>query len=131
MIEDIKAALMEDSRIDFVLLFGSRARAQSRPGSDLDIAICLSPSCTDDPLDVRLDIMARLSHKVDVVLTSQAPPALAFRIARDGSVVFCRDPRTVTNFRARAYSMYPDWERFISIHEKAMLERIDGGTYGR
>lgn len=129
----IRQALEPDDRIEFVLIFGSMARDEVRENSDVDIAIGIARDVAN-PLQLRLDVMARLSDlhsRVDVIIADTAPPALAYRIARDGLTVFSRRPTSITNFKARAYSMYPDWQRIMRVQEKAMLDRIDGGTYGR
>jgi predicted nucleotidyltransferase len=130
----IRDLLEPDPDIDFVLLFGSRARGEERQGSDLDLAVGAAPGARGDPLSIRLGILAKLSglsDRLDVVMASRAPPALAYRIARDGAVVFARDERAVTRFRARAYGVYLDFRRFLSMHGQSMLERIEEGTFGR
>jgi predicted nucleotidyltransferase len=130
----IRDLLESDPKIDFVLLFGSTARGEEREGSDLDLAVGLAPGTQEDSLSMRLRILSKLSglsDRVDVVIASRAPPALAYRIARDSALVFARDERSVTRFRARAYGMYLDFKRFLRMHGEAMLERIEEGAFGR
>jgi len=132
--DEIARILGRDERVDFVLVFGSAGRGESRPESDIDVAVGLVSERGLNTLDVRLDLMAALSHlaeHIDLVIVSQASPALAYRIARDGVVIFARDPRAVTRFRARAYGEYADWEYFIKPHKEALIKRIEEGKYGK
>jgi len=130
----IAEALEIDERVQFALLFGSRAGEHARPDSDIDLAIGLVPEPVRNRLEVRLELMARLSHlclRTDVVIAADATPSLAYRIARDGIVVFSRDDRAVTRFIAEAYGRYHDWQRFMKPHRDAMLRRIEEDRYGR
>ena len=131
---DIERILGADPRVGFVLIFGSAARGQDGVRSDLDIAVGPAPGVEAATLDLRLDWMAAVSglaDSVDVVVATDAPPELAYRIARDGVVVLARDPRAVTRFRADAFRRHPDWQRFMAPHRRAMLRRLEEGTYGR
>lgn len=74
-----------------VILFGSRAREDARPRSDIDLAI-------DAPADsIRLwervmEIVDSLETllPVDIVFLEQAPPGLAKRIRAEGVVLYDR-----------------------------------------
>jgi predicted nucleotidyltransferase len=130
----VEELVRDDPRVEFALLFGSVAREQDGPGSDLDVAVGLRPGGDEDRLAVKLELAGRLADlaaRVDVVLADDAPPALAYRIARDGVVAWARDRRSVTRFRAAAFSRHPDWERFIAPHAEALKRRIEEESYGR
>lgn len=129
----IEELIRDDPRVEFAIVFGSTARGEAGPMSDLDVAVDLIPGLDEDPLAIRLELAGRLSHlaaRVDVVVAGGAPTALAYRIARDGVVAWARDRRSVTRFRANAFARYPDWERFIAPHKEAMKQRIEEGSYG-
>ena len=83
------AALPEVRR---VILFGSRAREDARPRSDIDLAI-------DTPAD-SIALWERIMEigdsletllPVDIVFLGQAPPSLAKRIEDEGVVIYERD----------------------------------------
>jgi hypothetical protein len=76
-------------------LFGSAARGTASGGSDLDVAVSLLEP-PRDPLSSRARLAEALMRaaggtRVDVVLLGDAPPALAGRIVRTGTVLVCRD----------------------------------------
>ncbi|MCC7541042.1 MAG: nucleotidyltransferase domain-containing protein [Deltaproteobacteria bacterium] len=85
------------------LLFGSTARGTARTDSDLDVAIV--PADPDLPLAEELALEARLEHAtgrpVEVVRADRAARAVAWRIARDGIVLFADSPHAASRFRAR------------------------------
>jgi len=55
------------------------------------------------------DIEAQTGHRVDVILMDEAPPALAFRVFRDGQPVLIRDAQALTARKARAILDYLDF----------------------
>lgn len=69
-----------------VRVFGSRATGRAKPHSDLDLAV-MGESPVDDR--VRAELMADfddsdLPFRVDLLVWSDAPPALRLTITRDG-----------------------------------------------
>jgi hypothetical protein len=60
--------------------------------------------------------------RVDVVLLEEAPPALAFRIFRDGQVLFERDHARLVERKARAILEYLDWKPFEEIFIRGVLQ---------
>lgn len=81
----LRQQLKEESAIDFALLFGSWARGQAHPESDVDVAFM---PLGDWTLAAELDLQGRLSHAVgamvDLVRLDQAPPPLAWEIISVG-----------------------------------------------
>jgi len=80
-----------------IILFGSHARGDARPDSDLDFLVIVSSLRSRRAETARLlDILARHHIAADVVVTSQAffehwkdvPGTVVFEAAREGSVVF-------------------------------------------
>lgn len=86
-----------EGRPDVVLayVFGSAARGTAASGSDIDVAISFAEPARDR-LAFRARLMEDLARaaggtRVDVVLIADAPPALAGRIVREGTLLVCRD----------------------------------------
>jgi predicted nucleotidyltransferase len=123
------------SRDDLVLayLFGSHARGQAGPLSDVDVAVLLAGQPDDGHcFDVRLEVIGGLmdilhSNNVDVAILNQVPLALRYRIVRDGVLLFCRDRPAMVAFKARTVSEYLDFKPVIERHERAILERARKG----
>ena len=119
-------------------LFGSYARRQAGPLSDLDIAVLLAGRSNDDRcFDTRLTIIGDLMalfhfNEVDVVVLNQAPATLRYRVVRDGIILYSRDEDERAEFTARTVSEYLDFKPFLERHERVILDRARKGelTHG-
>jgi hypothetical protein len=121
----IARALDADPRIAYGLVFGSTARGQARTGSDLDVAIGLASGVEFDALAVgRLisDLEHAAGRTVDLVLLHEAPPALSYRVFRDGEVVFVRDRSALVERRVRAVLDYLDYRPFEAAFVRGVLQ---------
>lgn len=129
--EALRRVLERDRRVAYALLFGSTARGSAHAGSDLDVAVGLSPG-------VRLDVMAlgdliatleaATGRTVDLVLMDEAPPALAYRIFRDGEVMVERDHAALVERKVRAILEYLD---FKPLEELATRGVLAAAAHGR
>jgi hypothetical protein len=112
MIEDLRARLDADPRVAYSMLFGSAARSHVRAESDVDVAVGLTPGMLPTVADVG-ELVSRLEsvtgRTVDLTLLDEAPPALAYRIFRDGLVLTSRDRGALAARRARAILEYLDF----------------------
>ena len=108
----LRDRLEQDPRIAYAMTFGSVARGTAHAHSDLDLAVGLVPGASLTPAELGA-LVADLEHaggrRVDVVLLDEAPPALAYRIFRDGRILFERDHRALAERKARAVLDYLDF----------------------
>jgi uncharacterized protein len=95
--------------VKLMALFGSTARGQSRPGSDVDLGVLLDPYSPELRFRVEAALGRAAGRTVDVVLLDDAPPLLRFEIARDGLLLFQREDHFWTGFKARAMVDWWDW----------------------
>jgi len=118
-------------------VFGSAARGEMQPHSDIDVAVYV-----DDPgaLPSRYGYAAGLTEelmralrtdRVDVVVLNQAPPVLYHRVLRDGIRVVARDLAATTVREGRALSRYCDYVSQLRKIESAHAARIARGSFGR
>ena len=124
--------LEEFPEIVFAHLFGSRARGDSRPDSDWDVAVYLR-----EDLDARqrFKLRCRLSAELedlgaDVVVLNDAPPLLGHR-ALMGRRLLVQDPRALVRYSVRTLARSEDERYWRDLHWQARRKRLEEGTFGR
>jgi predicted nucleotidyltransferase len=102
----------DDTDLVCVYLYGSLARGQGHPGSDVDIAVLYAtePPSTLDGLGVELAnaLEQHLGRAVDLVVLNRAPVDLIHRVLRDGILIHDRDPAARIRFEVKARNEYFD-----------------------
>ncbi len=129
----IAEALASRPEVAFAYLFGSRARGDARPDSDVDVAIYVIDG--EHAGRLWLEAMGTLEDafsplKVDCILLNDAPPGLRFSVVRDGRVVLDRAPEARMEFEISTRRQYWDWEPRRRLHDEALLKRLTDETYG-
>lgn len=95
-----------------VWLFGSFARGEETPSSDIDLAILCDPALGVDRATVMDQVGLALGRDVDVIDLRTAPPSLAWEILTRGRVVDERDELEVERFvRAARFEAEDDEQR--------------------
>ena len=92
-------------------IFGSVATGRQRQTSDVDIGILFqNPPSLIELGGIVSEITGALRRDdIDVITMNQAAPFLVCRIARDGIVLYDRDPVARVRFIAGARSVYFDF----------------------
>lgn len=131
----VKTVLGARSDVRLALVFGSRARGDARPDSDLDVAALFDA----DPDLLELgglvsELESATGLEVDLVELRNLPsrePYLAYLIAAEGVAAFERAPGAFADYKTQACIRWFDIQDF---HERQMLlmrERIEAGSFGR
>lgn len=132
----IVSVLSAEPYIQFVYLFGSRAKGNVHPLSDYDIAIYIDPEKEPStPYGIKSHVAGLFANKiptqkVQIVILNEANPFLAFEAVDEGRLIFKKDPRTHHDFVFHTYQRYLDMKRLYQLQEEKLLERIKNGTYG-
>ena len=86
---EIVARILTVARPEAILLFGSRARGDAEPRSDIDLAVAASALTRTEWLRV-VDALEETETllPIQAVLLGAAPPALRERILREGVVLY-------------------------------------------
>jgi len=110
-----------------VYLFGSVARGQARPSSDVDVAVLYerTPPPTLDGLgfDLAHELELAVRRTVDLVVLNRAPSDLVHRVLRDGVLVVERDRRRRIEFEVQSRNEYFDLQPIRARYRRLQAER--------
>ncbi len=103
-LDEVRRILEATPGVRLAYLFGSTARGEDRPGSDLDLAVLLAHRPTlDDEASLRTALETAAGRPVDLVLLDRAPPLLLREVLAEEGV---REPvllvRVDTDDQARS-----------------------------
>ena len=133
----LREALVRRAEILDAYLFGSLARGEAQPHSDVDVAVFLDPASRRDvgwgaAAEIGTDLIAALGRNdVDVVVLNDAGPMLYHRVLRDGERILARDLRATTAREGYALSRYCDWVPQLAKIEAARKWRREHGEFGQ
>lgn len=133
----VRAALERRSEVLEAYVFGSLARGEAQPHSDLDVAAYVDPAVFPGSglgldAEISADLMQALgSNRVDVVLLNAASPLLYHRVLHDGIRILSRDLRSTSVREGRALSRYCDYVPQLAKIRAAHEARRARGEYGR
>ena len=104
-------------------LFGSRARGDERPGSDVDVGVLfdrpLAPTLGNEAHRLEAKLEAAFGLRVQVVVLDAAPADLVHRVLRDGVLLLDRSPRERVRFEVRARNVYFDLQPILARYREA------------
>ena len=109
--------------VRLAVLFGSAARGESGPNSDLDIGV-LFEAGRESTAGLEVALGRAAGRRLDLVRLDTAPPLLRFEIARDGRVLLERAPHAWADFRARAMTDWWDWAPTARLLHAAAASRL-------
>ena len=107
LFEALRRYLHADPAVSLAVAFGSVAKGDQGPDSDIDLGIRFDSDDRVERIEIELGRSTR--RRVDVVLLDEAPPLLRFEIAKDGIVLVEREKHAWADFRARAMLDWWDW----------------------
>lgn len=116
--------------IKFAYLFGSYARNDVGPMSDIDIAIYLDDEIDENKrFDIRLELIGKVgrllkTEKLDLIILNDVDIALAYQVVYDGKIIYCKDELKRIRFEARTMSQYFDQQYYYRRHAKMTIDRI-------
>ena len=133
----VAAVLSTRAEILEAYVFGSRARRDERPHSDVDIAVYVDPERVREApygydSELAADLMSALgTSRVDVVVLNGAPPLLYQRVLRGGIRILSLDLVATTRREGQALSRYCDYLPQLAKIEQAAAARTRAGEFGK
>ncbi len=88
-INQLVAKAAEDPSVLAVLMFGSVARNEQGPASDVDICLVLQPGTSEEMSQKRLEYLALFD--LDIHVFQQFPLYVRRRVLKEGTVLLSKD----------------------------------------
>ncbi|HEV7784094.1 MAG TPA: nucleotidyltransferase domain-containing protein [Thermoanaerobaculia bacterium] len=110
--------------VRLAVLFGSTARGEARPRSDVDLGVLLDPDTPASRREVEAELGRAAEREVDVIFLADAPPLLRFEISRDGVLLFEKDDGLWTDVMVRAMVDWWDWAPYSRMFTAAAVRRV-------
>jgi len=133
-------AALPKEHVELMYLYGSHARGQATPISDVDVAVWLEEAMAED-YSLVLEVLDELGEavapllgverdRVDVKDLNSMPIEAQYRVIRDGKVLWARDRLIKQIYESTALSYYWDWQHHADIYRAAVMRRIKEGRFG-
>ncbi len=130
IVSQLKAALQGGPRLRLALLFGSGAKDQLRPDSDLDIGIV--PVDADLTLGDELALATRLcratGREVDLVRLDRAPAIVRWQAVEHHVPLLADPPESLPRFVAAAALEHADMQPLLDDARRRLARRLAGGA---
>ena len=117
-IEGIAGELHDKRTVIALILFGSAARGQKRPFSDIDLCIVTSGMV---PGNERLDLKSYGSQTIEIHLLDELPLAIRFKVVSEGKLIFCKDDLALHRVVADIIREYLDSASLIDMHSRRAI----------
>ncbi len=107
-------AILQQRGVVLAYLFGSQARQEAGPLSDVDVAVLFGDDVprarwSDGQIDLMGDLGSLFQRSdVDVVVLNRATPLLAHRVVYDGVAIYEPEPLTRVRFEVQTLRRYVD-----------------------
>lgn len=126
--DEIGRVIARSPRIAAAWVFGSVARGDARPDSDLDVAVLLRGEETPGDVQALYALSGELerfspSGRVDVVVLGAQGSVFRHRVLREGVLVHDADREARFAFEERTFRDYLDWK---PTHDIAMRSTFAG-----
>lgn len=119
----------KQSAIVAVYIFGSAAKGERQPSSDLDVAVLLDETRLDQfSLSSFISLVEKVcGYRADVVVLNRAGELLKYEVRRFGLLIFERDARRRKQFEVMGRKTFED---FLSLHRRYASRVLYGEKYG-
>lgn len=122
-------------KIKLVYLYGSHARGQQTPMSDIDLAVLFEDDLADEKyLDNKLNFGGEIEkafnlRDVDVRALNNYSPRFRFTVYQEGKLIYTKDEDTRIDFQLKAFHDYQDIKHIYEISDYYLFQRLKSRQY--
>ena len=117
-VQRVIAEVQQHPKVVAIFLFGSWARGQQMPISDIDIAVLLdNPDRRDEA-----DIGSMYSQTIDLVLFHRLPVRIQFQVLKEGQPLFVRDEEKLIETTFQVMRQYHEMEWMYRRYYEEILQ---------
>jgi hypothetical protein len=124
-LERLVDAARDDRDVLALILYGSRARGDAGPDSDVDVAVVLADARREPAEAGRIQLRYASLGDADVQVFQRLPLYVQSRVLREGRVLFVRDEDALYE---AAFRTVRAWELFRPRYEAYLAEVARGGS---
>lgn len=135
-IEELIENFKEDKDILALYVFGSYAKGNVKPLSDIDFAVVLNNTFPKEKYSKkRINLLNKAveilkTEEIDLIILNQVSPFLGFQVIKGDRILFCRDNLKLVNMRVNILNKYFDFMPVINEYNKYLHLRIKEGKFG-
>lgn len=130
MLKKLSEYLSGEKKVKFAYLFGSYAKNNTGPLSDIDIAIYLDDKINKgERFDFRLELMAQISillkrESIDLIILNDSDISLAYEVIYHGKLIYSKNELKRIRYETKVMSFYFDRKYYYDRHAKLLIEQI-------
>ncbi len=135
MLNEIKKYIDQIPGLEFAYIYGSYASGKELPVSDIDLAIYCKPPLDIITLGIHISKLEKITGKrIDITqLTGleRRNPAFSYEIITTGKLISENNKTVHNTYKWNTYRYYFDTEYLRDLNQKALINRIKTGNFGK
>lgn len=126
--EALRAGLAAEPSVRLAYLFGSQARGDAGPNSDVDLAVWTEPRLSLIELGAVAERIGRaIPVPLDLVDLRETPPLLARQVVAEGEALLVRDADLKLDFELETVRRYEDTRPLRAVQQRLLKELVGHG----
>ncbi len=128
-LEKIKEVLKNQEGILVAYLYGSTAKKQIHPNSDIDIGILIRENFEPDALYTsrianKIEKKTNTEKEIDIRILNNKPITFLHQVLKDGKELFSKNEKERIEFETKVYDRYLDFKPHFEQYNKIRKERV-------
>ncbi len=116
--------------INALILFGSIAKGNRKPLSDIDLALLFKKDVKKEKypniefLVFNIISSTLKTEEFDLIILNNAPPKISYNILKEGKILFVKDKISFIDFKENIIKYYLDFKYYEDEFNRIFLEKL-------